>query len=330
MNELNFENILYKKISLKLQMNENIHSTEDAFFLLINKLSIEDLDNLCSLIHKEYFNNDNNISLEDCYKMTQDLELENASKQYILNLAYKCIENGEYLGNKTIMNGKINTSSWLSHALNASLLSKNLAKIFNINENNASSLALLHDYGRKYTHAFNHTLKGFEELVNIGWYNEAIGCLTHSFLKGGRCANNEPAIDGFYVDELGNPQFLPNTKKDDITLFLENYTYTDYDLILNITDLMTTDKGILPPHERIKDIATRREIDPTNRGYFLAEFTNTLIDIINKVNNTNLEYIKATKDIKLEEIETYFSKVSEIFYTAYLNLTKKKENNYSL
>jgi len=151
----------------------------------------------------------------------------------------------------------------------------------------------------------------------------------HSFLKGGRCSNNEPALEGFYVDDNGNPNYS-SIKKDDIALFLENYTFTDYDIILNITDLMTTDKGILPPHERIKDIASRRQIDPTNRGYFLAEFTNILIDIINKENNTNLNYIKATKNISLKEIENYFTKISEIFYNTYLNLNKKKENNYSL
>ena len=80
----------------------------------------------------------------------------------------------------------------------------------------------------------------------------------------------------------------------------------------------------------IKDIATRREIDPINRGYFLSEFTNTLIDIINKENNTNLEYIKATKDISLKQIENYFTKISEIFYDTYLNIINKKENNYKL
>lgn len=328
MNELNFENEKYKELSLVLQMNENIHTPEEAFFLLINKLPLEDLDNLCSLIHKEYFNNDTNISLTDCYNMTQNLNLDNKIKEYILNLAYKCITNGNTLGNKTINEGKINTSSWINHALNASIVSNNLAKSFNVNKNNATTLALLHDYGRKYTHTFNHTLKGFEKLANIGWYNEALGCLTHSFLNGGRCANNEPAIKGFFVDEFGNPNYS-QIKKDDIAIFLEKYNYSIYDLILNISDLMATDKGILPPHERIKDIATRRQIDPTNRGYFLSEFTNTLIDIINKENNTNLSHIKATKNISLEQIENYFIKISKIFYTTYLNLNKK-ENNYKL
>lgn len=328
---MNFNNKIYKELSLKLnKMNDNIHSPEDAFFLLINGLKKEDLENLCDLIHKEYFNSDTNITLDDCYNITQNMNLDIKDKEFILNLAYKCIENGKHLGNNTINEGTINTSSWISHVLNASIASKNIAKILNVNENNVSTLALLHDYGRKFTHTFNHTLKGFEKLSNIGWYNEAIGCLTHSFLKGGRCANNEPAIDGFYLDEEGNSHFKQDTKKDDITLFLDNYSYSDYDIILNIVDLMATDKGILPPHERIKDIAIRREIDPTNRSYFLSEFTNTLIDILNKENKTNLEYIKATKDITLEQIENYFTKVSELFFKTYLNLNEKKENNYSL
>lgn len=85
--------------------------------------------------------------------------------------------------------------------------------------------------------------------------------MTHSFVNGNRCANNEPAEDGFYVDDTGNPRWEENTAKDDITKFLENYQYNEYDNILTIADLMATDKGIVSPFDRIEDIATRKKLD---------------------------------------------------------------------
>ena len=185
----------------------------------------------------------------------------------------------------------------------------------------------MHDYGRKFDHDFSHTIKGFEELVDLGWYNEAISCLTHSFLNGGRCCNNEQAIEGFYVNDNGNPHFNDNTPKDDVTLFLENYRFGEYDVILNIADLMATDKGILPPHKRIADIATRRIIDPTNRAYFLAELTNTLIEFIRRTdfNIDEIKCIKANKNTALEDIQKYFKTTSEYFFTVYNHLSKEKK-----
>ena len=91
---------------------------------------------------------------------------------------------------------------------------------------------------------------------------------------------------------------------------------------------MATDTGIVAPHIRIKDIATRRKLDPTNRSYFLAELTNLLIEFLNKTNtnNFNLTKIKASKDISREEIENYFYKVSEYFFNSYSNLINKEKN----
>lgn len=129
--------------------------------------------------------------------------------------------------------------------------------------------------------------------------------MTHSFVNGNRCANNEPAEDGFYVDDTGNPRWEENTAKDDITKFLENYQYNEYDNILTIADLMATDKGIVSPFDRIEDIATRKKLDVKNRAYFIAEFTNKLNEFMGKVyknNSRNEEPIKATKDVSLEQI----------------------------
>ena len=329
---LNFKNNIYKEKAFNIQASNEInHASIDAFFLLIKDVKFEDLDNLCVMIQKYYNSLPGTIelSLEDCYKLTQSSNIDEIEKRTIVDLASKCIKSGKHLGSNTINDGKINTSSWISHSYYAGEVCSSLAAELGLNEDKAKSAGLLHDYGRKFNHTFSHVLEGFYALTDLGWHNEAIGCLTHSFVNGGRCSNNEPAIKGFYVDENGNPKWQDGSEKDDITLFLEKYKYTDYDILLNIADLMATDKGILSPKERIDDIATRRVIDPTNRGYFLADITNTLINILKRINlvDDNVKYIKANKNTSLEEIQNYFDQVSKYFFNVFSNIESNKKQN---
>lgn len=335
MNELNFSNEKYKLIALELQSSKTSnHSFEDAFFLLINEVSFNNLDNLCSKIQNYYLSLEPRIelSLEECYKLTQNTNLSATEKHIIVELAIECIKSGNTLGSNTINDGKINTSEWINHCYYSSEVCATLARESGIDIESSKIFGLLHDYGRKYDHSFNHTIKGFESLVDNEWYTEAIGCLTHSFVNGKRCANNEPAVNGFYLDNEGNEKWEEGIQKDDIGIFLDSYTYSEYDIILTIADLMATSKGIMSPTDRIKDIATRRIIDPTNRGYFLANLTNTLINFLKKCNciNGNMPYIKADKTTSLEEIEKYFEQISNYFFNVFLDMYKKGDDQKGL
>ncbi len=333
--KLYFSNEEYRRKALQAnKIKKSDHSVGDAFMLLINGVSKEDLSNLIEMM-KEQFKS-NNVSLDDCYNITQGIscngiEINDELKTKLVDLAYKCIESGKTLGEKTINEGKINTSSWMSHVLYEGKLAKEFAIKLGLDEKTAQIQGILHDYGRKTTHSFEHVTRGYEKLVDEGWENEAIVSLTHSFLNGGRCASNESAEEGFYVDEDGNPAWKPGTEKDDVTTFLENYTYSRYDDILNIADLMATSDAIVSPYDRIQDIATRRKLDPTNRGYFLAEFTNKLLEILKETGGNIPESlqteIKATPNVSIEEINKKFKDVSDIFFNHYrenISLDSKK------
>ena len=266
--KLNFENDYYRKEALensKKSNYENNNTSEDAFLLILKDIKKEDLSNLITLIQQTFIKKYNlNLTEDEAYEITQRDGLKLEYKKLLLELAYKCIDNGQHLGNNTILDGKINTSSWMSHSLFEGRLCSQLALKDGLNPETAQKIGILHDYGRKYTHSFEHVIVGFEKLIDLGWNAEAIACLTHSFVNGNRCANNEPAEDGFYVDDTGNPRWEENTAKDDITKFLENYQYNEYDNILTIADLMATDKGIVSPFDRIEDIATRKKLDVKN------------------------------------------------------------------
>ena len=260
---------------------------EDAFLLLIKELPREDLDNLCAQVQLCFRKKDISIDLtiEECYQLLQGkdvgpIKVDQRLKKDILEQAYKVADSGKYMGNKTIADGKINTSSWISHSLYVARFAEVTAcelrdkQNLDINPEGIKAAAILHDYGRKQDHTLGHVTKGAESLIDQGYPNAAIATVTHSFFGGKRCASNEPASPGFYMDEKGQECWEEGAPKDNIREYLENHKVTIGDLILNLGDLVATDRGVVKLSERLKDIATRRKIDPTNREYFLLQVIN--------------------------------------------------------
>lgn len=337
--ELYFSNEYYKEKALRdaKKQYKSEHSVNDALFLLIEGVKPEDLSNLCQAIQAYFRNVGITLSIEECYNLTQGKNVENkiqfseSIKSVIYRLVHQCIESGKSLGNNTILDGKINTSHWMSHSLLEGKLAGQLAKAIGLDAAKAEKLGILHDYGRKTVQNLEHVIKGYETLSDKGWDAETIGCLTHSFLAGGRCACNDAAKKGFFVDDEGRAQWREGTKKDDVTIFLENYQFNPYDDILNIADLMATSYAIVSPAERIADIATRRKLDPTNRSYFLAEFTNKLVEMLEKmggkVPDDMKKPVKAAKGVTLEEITTQFERVSEVFFDEYQKIVETNKEH---
>lgn len=311
--------------------NNQVHQPVDAFMLLINGTSREKLDNLCAKL-EEIYPQLKNIP-NGAYEVTQGNFgiLSNVPPSTIKMVIYSCAieclkdinENEKndpqkgHLGTGLTDDGRFNTSSWISHSLYEAEAAERLAKILGVDSNKAKTLALLHDYGRsKGVHSFKHVPRGFEELVELGWEDEAVASLTHSFINGGRCANCDPAEEGFYLDEEGNARWESEDNKDDVARFLDGYVYSVYDEILNIADLMATDRGIVSPSKRVEDIRTRKPADTKNEGYFLAELTNKLSEFLNRMGVKNeIPEINSTNDIT--QLRETFNKVSEIFNSIY-------------
>ena len=335
--ELNFSNNYYKKRAMNCKGYSNAKTDKnagEAFLLLIKGVKKEDLSYLCKKMQEKLRKNNIILTEEECYKITQEqlkevLILKDFS-EYLLDLAYECIEvDGRHLGDNIIPNTSINTSSWISHSLYMAKAAENLAKKLGMNAIKAKTLGILHDYGRKFTHDFFHVIKGFEALCDEGWENEARATLTHSFINAGRCANCDPAENGFYINSEGKPSWEDGTKVDDITEVLENMQYDDYDMILNIADLIATDKGITSPYARVEDIAKRKVPDPKNRYYFLSEFTNKLIYVMKKGTNGRYNKENVNPLMKPEDVVSAFKKVSsdfQYFYEIKENLSMKSND----
>ena len=314
------EDYYYKAMAiLNSECNASV-TRKKAFYLLVHGLSFKDLDNLCGEISR-YFR----VTKEDAYRLLQDGNEDVIDKA--LSLAYNLVNREEMLGTNVI-NNNINTSSWLSHSLNEARLCEILARKINLDKDIAFNYGLLHDYGRKITHNFSHTIKGFEALVDMG-LKESRACLTHSFINDGRFNNNE--LPDEKLEFVGNKEHFEN-EYDDLSKLLRNVTYTDYDRILNIADLMASDKGILSPIDRIYDILSRRgDLDkaPT-RVYFLTSFYNTLLWYLNKINyKTDFEYLDFNK-LTLDEIYKYLDSISKVFYDVVMERDYIHGNNIKL
>ena len=333
--KLNFSNNEFKNKAIldsnKINTYNFQHTNEEAFLVLIKDVESENLDNFCKYLCEKY---DNSLNSLDYYEIIQSNNIPDFLKNNLIASAYECIDKYGNLGNKTIMEGKINTSSWISHSLYEAKVARNLANNLNLNTYIAFQMGLLHDIGRKQSHSFDHVIKGYEYLASIGWNEEAISCLTHSFLKeftsnskkGGRFANCDPAEDGFNVDENLIPYYSESYEKDDVSEFLENYNYSIYDVILNISDLIATDKGVVSPYERVEDIYTRKKPDERNRTYFLNNFIHTLLYYL-KLAGIIEDYPNMTTN-DLDKSEENFTLISDIFNN-YCNILEiNKKNNF--
>ena len=329
--ELNFKNEDYKKKALESKPYSQVtsnHRLSDAFILLLHGISNKDLSNLCNKLHQDLISKGINLDLEGCYKITQgeipehlnlDTQIVNYGSigDYLLKLAYECLDiDKNHLG-ENVINETLNTSGWLSHSLYEARVMQKLATFIGVEPEKAGILGLLHDYGRKFTHDFSHVTRGYEALIDAGWKDEARATLTHSFINAGRCANCDPAEEGFYIDEEGKPTWTDDAKKDDITDVLENMHYDEYDTLLNIADLMATDKGITSPFERVQDVATRKTPDVRNRAYFLSEFTNKLIYMIELIQKQKCTLENTNPTMDLSTLDSKFKEVSEKFYNIF-------------
>ena len=294
----------------------------DALIILIKDLKYEQLDNLCNELSSYYKDNDSMYY----YNKIQSNDLDESFKRVVLDCAYKLVHNSTYLGSEIVAGGH-NTSAWLSHCLIEGEVCSILAKELGLDSDISKKLGILHDIGRKITHSFGHVWEGYKYLVGHGWMEEAICCLSHSFIinpdiseYAHRCASCEPSIEGFKVSSEGMPYYENESELDDLGLFLKSYKQSMYDMLLNLGDLMATSEGVLSPLDRIDDIATRKKPDERSRGYFLVSLYNFLNYLLNKLGCEKIHYLKLIPTLTDVELSNKLKEESDKIYEKYLSL----------
>lgn len=128
----------------------------------------------------------------------------------------------------------------------------NYSKFFNLfpdyeslDEDYAIALGYVHDIGRKLSHP-NHTILGYQYLVDAGYPEDAGIALTHSFIDN-NINNSADAVWG-----------------EDRRAFINDYLtvtkLTPYDNIVQLCDLFCLETGFTTVERRLYDIASRKGI----------------------------------------------------------------------
>ena len=224
-----------------------------------------------------------NLSKNDSYKIIQNKDTLKELKIKVFDLAYECIDNHKTLGSGINQYG-FNKSAFLSHSLEEARLCSLMAEKANLDTDKSFKMGLLHDYGRKYNHGGLHVTLGFNNLFSLGYITESIGCLTHSYLNGNYFACYSPSDEYKVDDDLNIIYISEEVKENEVYKFLSTYTYTDYDRILNLADLMASENGVISPEKRIIDIEKRRKMIGNQRKFFIKELCETIYWYLKKIN----------------------------------------------
>lgn len=153
---------------------------------------------------------------------------------------------------------KLNPGRWIEHSKKVGEASGRIAEKLNLDIEKARTLGYIHDIGKRYGEKIHHVIKGYEFLKDKGYDDEYANiCLTHSYLNNDiNCTASgvpSPESDGY--------EFRKN--------FVKNHEYTIYEKIINLCDLIATDKFMIL-EERLIEIMTRHGVD-TNTVYHITE-----------------------------------------------------------
>ncbi len=148
---------------------------------------------------------------------------------------------------------KSNNENWINHSICVGNTAGTIAKALNLDEDFAKTLGYIHDIGKKFNYekdgVFPHAIKGYEYIKSLG-YDEKYAsiCIKHSFL------NND-------IDCLSNDRDETD-KNNPYYNFVKDYIkadYTIYEKIINLCDLMCTNK-VLTIDKRMIDVLLRHGV----------------------------------------------------------------------
>jgi putative nucleotidyltransferase with HDIG domain len=170
--------------------------------------------------------------------------------------------------------GKLEHDGWIEHQICVGNTAGTIATALGLDEDFAKTLGYIHDIGKRYEihgdGALIHGIKGYEYIKELGYDEKYAGiCILHSYL------NND--IDCLSGDRTNRNGIAFDFQKD----YVENHTYTDYEKIINLCDLMCTQKT-LTMEKRLIDLLLRHGVFETTQyhlkeAYKLKEYFDSLL-----------------------------------------------------
>lgn len=138
----------------------------------------------------------------------------------------------------------VEDNHWIKHSICVGDSAGKIAEELNLDVDKAKCLGYIHDIGKAVGEFSGHVMNGYNYIKELGYDDEYANiCLTHSYL------NND-----VFCTAGGLPRDIPFR-----TEFIKNHEYTIYEKIINLCDLMCTDKN-LTLEKRLIDIMVRRGV----------------------------------------------------------------------
>jgi hypothetical protein len=143
---------------------------------------------------------------------------------------------------------------WIEHGRCVGQTAGVIAEAMGLDKDYAECLGMIHDIGKRNTRDYVfHDVLGYQYLIDQGIDEaDAAVCLTHSYLN-----NDDACVAGGYLPANGFR-----------TKYIRSHTYTTYEKIINLCDLMCTNQR-MTLEARLIELLTRKGVHG-NTAYHLA------------------------------------------------------------
>ena len=157
--------------------------------------------------------------------------------------------------------GMTESDKWIEHSICVGNTAGVIAKALNLDEDKAKTLGYIHDIGKRNDvekQYKSHEIAGYEYISNLGFDEEYAGiCIIHSFLN-----NDINCVAG------GIPS-KERYKYDFIRDYVNEHNYNTLEKLINLCDLMCTNKRMIV-EQRIIELMLRRGCHD-NTVYHISE-----------------------------------------------------------
>lgn len=212
---------------------------------------------------------------------------------------------------KNGINGQKMPQAKINHSFAVANAAKKIAEKCGLDGEEAYVLGLVHDIGCHFNKGIQHPFIGYKLLKELGYEKEANICLTHSFLQGDpNCTADGPIVQNGVVAKNNIIPWECKEESEEVLQFLQTHKYTACETIINLCDLMCTDK-IVGLDKRLIDLIAKKGAFSTTQNHIkkAKEIEKALEEIMGC---TMLDLFPEIVD-NIKQAETYRSSMPECY-----------------
>ncbi len=211
--------------------------------------------------------------------------------------AYELLTEGIITNERDLSEDK---NRWIMHCIYTGIAAGRIVERLQCDADYAKALGYIHDIGRRISHP-KHPTEGYFYMRDLGYDEEAMICLTHSFI------DND-------ITKAAGP-FLPEEAYNIVQPHLFKNSPSIYDSIIQLCDLFCLETGFTTLEKRILDISTRKGVVPGSFEHFQSA-----INLKQRLEKSmgNISLYSLFPEISEEDLlqqEDHYNQLIELFET---------------